>query len=173
MHSCHCTGLCTFQVHVYFSLLMCLLFPAPQREPIAGKPYHAEEVMERDLSSHLIQGDHVLFSVIQPPYSPCYQSALVVSAVGNTVVVIINDSEGVMEDKIVIGDSTKLYKVQYDSNEYTVELTMDRARKRLNWGEKRFDYLSNQSHHFVTWAKTGREDPLADILVHLDAMNEG
>ena len=68
---------------------------------------------------------------------------------------------------------TDLYIIKYSDcceylhYRYTDDEAVTRAEQRLKWGEKKYHCLYNNSHHFVTWAKTGRESSLADIIESL------
>ncbi len=94
------------------------------------------------------------------------------SVEGNAVKAILNCSKtgGIREEEIDRNNtSIKFYKVVYD-HEYQINEAIARARRRLEAQEKCFHCLSNNSHHFVTWAKTGREDSLLGIT---GSLNEG
>ena len=56
---------------------------------------------------------------------------------------------------------------EYSHYRYTDDEAVTRAGQRLEWGEEEYHCLYNNSHHFVTWAKTGRESSLADIIESL------
>ena len=56
---------------------------------------------------------------------------------------------------------------EYSHYRYTDDEAVTRAAQRLKWGEKDYHCFYNNSHHFVTWAKTGRESSLADIIESL------
>ena len=56
---------------------------------------------------------------------------------------------------------------EYSHCRYTDDQAVTRAEQRLEWGEEEYHCLYNNSHHFVTWAKTGRESSLADIIESL------
>ena len=50
------------------------------------------------------------------------------------------------------------------SNEESVE----RAKRRCEWKEDAFHPIFNNSHFFASWAKTGLEYPLTDLLLQLE-----
>ena len=78
---------------------------------------------------------------------------------------IMNSSDGVKKGWLEFCES--FYIVKYSHCRYTDDEAVERAKKRLKWGEKCYHCLNNNSHHFVTWAKTGREHSLADIIEDL------
>ena len=79
--------------------------------------------------------------------------------------VIKNSSDGVKTEWLDFSDSH--FIVEYSHCRYTDDEAVERAEQRLEWGENRYHCLYNNSHHFVTWAKTGRENALADIIESL------
>jgi len=79
--------------------------------------------------------------------------------------VIMNSSDGVKEERLKY--SKNLYKVNYSHCRYTNDEAVQRAKQRLNFSEKCYHCLCNNSHHFVTMAKTGRENPLTEIIESL------
>ena len=82
--------------------------------------------------------------------------------------VIKNSSNGVKTEWLNFTDFTNSqFIVVYTHCRYTDDEAVERAEQRLQWGEKCYNCLNNNSHHFVTWAKTGRENPLADIVESL------
>ena len=79
--------------------------------------------------------------------------------------VITNSKDGVQE--VWLDCSNNLYVVKYSHCRYTDDEAVERAKQRLQWRENCYHCLNNNSHHFVTWAKTGRENSLADIIESL------
>ena len=110
-------------------------------------------------------GTHLVYQVCGEPYRPCYRSALVVKVEDKRIRVIKNSSDGVKTEWLDFTDSH--FIVAYSHCHYTDDEAVERAEQRLKWGENRYHCLNNNSHHFVTWAKTGRENPLADIIESL------
>ena len=53
--------------------------------------------------------------------------------------------------------------IQYSPGLFSNDEAIERAEERLNWKEKCHHPLYNNSHHFVTLAKTGKENPLTEI----------
>ena len=110
-------------------------------------------------------GTHLVYQVCGEPYRPCYRSALVVKVEDKRIRVIKNSSDGVKTEWHNFTSSQ--FIVVYSHCCYTDDEAVSRAEQRLKWGEKCYHCLYNNSHHFVTWAKTGRENPLADIIESL------
>ena len=84
---------------------------------------------------------------------------------GKRIHVIKNSSDGVKTEWLDFADSQ--FIVAYSHCRYTNDEAVERAGQRLKWGEKCYHCFNNNSHHFVTWAKTGRENLLADIVESL------
>ena len=136
------------------------MHPGVDYEDLPGVPLHpiplnqAGDVFKR--------GAHLLYQVCREPYRPCYRSALVLKVEDKRIHVIKNSSDGVTETKWLDFTDSQ-FIVAYSHCCYTDDEAVSRAEQRLRWGEKCYHSLNNNSHHFVTWAKTGRENPLADI----------
>ena len=79
--------------------------------------------------------------------------------------VVMNSRNGVKE--MWLDYSKNLYVVKYSHCRYKDDEAIKRAQQRVSWGENCYHCLNNNSHHFVTWAKTGRENSLADIIESL------
>ena len=90
---------------------------------------------------------------------------------GTSINVIMNSNEGVIKQGMWLNYFEDFNIVVYSHCHYTDEEAVERAEQRLKWGEKCYDCLNNNSHHFVTWAKTGRENPLTDIIESLTCHN--
>ena len=134
------------------------------REDLPGVPLHPMPV--NDTKNLLRHGDHLIYQVCGKPYRPCYKSALVLTAENTKIQVIMNSSEGIIKKWLDYSDN--FYIVKYSHCRYTNEKAVERAKRRQTWGEiKCYHCLYNNSHHFVTWAKTGREHSLADIIESL------
>ena len=133
------------------------------REDLPGIPLYPMPVS--DTKELLRHGDHLIYQVCGKPYRPCYKSALVLRAENTRIQVIMNKSEGIITEWLDYSDN--LYIVKYSHCRYTNEKSVERAQQRLRWDEKCYHCLNNNSHHFVTWAKTGREHSLADIIESL------
>lgn len=121
--------------------------------------------------SDVRKGDHIIHCVTKFPYRPMFQSALVIDSSDeeDTILIIRNSMNGIEENTFAFNSIQFPYKVIYDCE--AVELfngdeAIQRARNRRQMGETRDHYcpLFNNSHHFVTWAKSGSEYPLSDII---------
>ena len=53
--------------------------------------------------------------------------------------------------------------IQYSTGLYSNDDAIERAERRLRCGENHHHVLFNNSHHFVTLAKAGKENSLAEI----------
>ena len=139
------------------------IHPGVVYEDVPGVPLHPIPLNQAgDLLKH---GAHLLYQVCGRPYRPCYKSALVLEVEDKKIHVIMNSSDGVKNIWLDLTDSQ--FIVVYSHCHYTDDEAVERAEQRLKWREKCYHCLYNNSHHFVTWAKTGRENPLADIIESL------
>ena len=143
------------------------------REPIPGQPLFA--ILMESTSDQLQTGDHILYQSSKPPFRIMYRSALITEIQGTgsnlKVSFITNVPEiGVTQKQVYFDELKSLHKLVYDTCRYSSEESIDRARQRLKLKEKCYHALYNNSHFFVTWCKTSREYPLADIL---EQINEG
>ncbi len=77
---------------------------------------------------------------------------------------------GVVKKSILLSDFLKreMYKITYAAPLYDSRKGIERAESRLNQNERYYHVLKNNSHFFVTWCITGREQSLADILRALE-----
>ena len=133
------------------------------REALPGVPLYPIPIDEA--KNLLKRGAHVVYQVCGKPYRPCYRSALVLEVKNTRIHVIKNSSDGVKTEWLHFTNSH--YIVVYSHCHYTDDEAVKRAEQRLQWRENCYHCLNNNSHHFVTWAKTGRENPLADIIESL------
>ena len=129
-------------------------------EEYAGRPLGAVAV------ESIHRGDHILYEVTaEEPYRVCYESALV-SCVreGEKLLLLKNTQEGgVTQEWVSFSQLKHPHIIQYSEGLYSNDEAIERAEQRLQWGEKRHHVLYNNSHHFITWAKTGKENPLTEI----------
>ena len=125
------------------------------REDPPGVPLYHVPVGE---ITGLQRGDHILYQVCKEPYR--YRSALVLEREGTRIHVVMNSSNGVKEEWL--DHFENLYVIKY-SHCYSDDEAVRRAMKRLNFKENCYHRLYNNSHHFVTLAKTGRENPMTEI----------
>ena len=140
-----------------------------RREDLPGIPLCS--IPLSDPREQLKPGAHLVYQVCGEPYRPCYRSALIVGVDGTSINVIMNSNEGVITQGIWLNYFEDFNIVVYSQCRYTDDEAIERAEQRLQWGEKCYHCLNNNSHHFVTWAKTGRENPLADIIESLTRRN--
>ena len=137
--------------------------PGVIREALPGVPLYPIPLSEA--KDTLKRGAHLVYQVCGELYRPCYKSALVLEVEDLRIHVIKNSSDGVKTEWLDFTDSH--FIVAYSHCHYTDDEAVERAEQRLKWGENRYHCLNNNSHHFVTWAKTGRENALADIIESL------
>ena len=141
-----------------------------------GGPLQAAVIDEVD---GLEIGDHILFQVIQEPYRPGYESALVsnVDAVHGQLTLIRNTRLRTLSEVEVVVDYSKLrcvHKVEYTPCLYSADEAIQRAKQRFEKEDSVlkpvncYHALNNNSHQFVTWCKTGLEYSLSNIILHLD-----
>lgn len=119
--------------------------------------------------TELNTGDHILFQEeksADPPLRPLFQSALVTGPGDEKrIIKIISYSRGgIYEDDVDFDTLKSLHKVEYTSCRYSAKKSVSRARWRLKAGEDHYHTLFNNSHFFVTCAKTGNEYLLYDII---------
>ena len=145
------------------------MYPGLFHEDSPGVPLYPLPI--NDPNDLLKPGAHLVYQVCGEPYRPCYRSALVLKVKDKRIHVIKNSSDGVKTEWLDFTDSH--FIVVYSHCHYTDDEAVERAEQRLKWGENRYHCLNNNSHHFVTWAKTGRENPLADIVESLMYQKKG
>ena len=144
---------------------------SPKRETLRGQPTTVKFINKAE---ELNAGDHILHQITRHPYRRMYCSALVVKVDKmnercSFIEVITNSVErGVSKKKIMFDDLHSLHKAKYSRFQYNEEESIDRAEKRLAKDEHHYHPLHNNSHHFVTWCKTGQEHPLTDIVKSLE-----
>ena len=115
--------------------------------------------------SGISEGDHILYRVNSDEYQPTYQSALIESKLcEGDFRLIVYAPEGVEYRVRKVQEFNSLHKVKYVGG-YSSELAIERAKKRL--GEEHYHGLFNNSHHFVTFAKTGSEYSLTELVYGL------
>ena len=138
-----------------------------RRKP--GHPYTAvpiEEWGNSPLNSGdelLTPGCHILYKVD----GASFRSGLVKSAGDGKVCFYTNSKDhGIHETVRELSDLENLHIVCYTEQcRFTDEEALQRAQRRLDWKEKRYSPLFNNSHFFVSHCKTGCEYPLTDILI--------
>ena len=139
------------------------------RELLPGWPRSVQPIInECDIQS----GTHVVLKVTSHQFRAKFQSALVVFVRSKHVQIIMNcaNDGGVVEKSILFCDLLKraVHKIAYTGELYDDKKAVERAKSRLKHKEKCYHVLKNNSHFFVTWCITGREQSLADILRALE-----
>ena len=86
-------------------------------------------------------------------------------------VVITNCEDGVIMKDVLVNELHNLHRIEYSSCRYSKEESLERAMRSIN--ENHYHPLRNNSHHFVSWCKTGQEYPLTDILRSLEYHLDG
>ena len=127
-----------------------------------GHPYTAVPIAQWS-DKPLSPGDHILYEVD----GASFQSGLVKSAGNGKVCYYTNSKDhGIHETVREIADLKNLHIVCYTEQcRFTNEEALQRAQGRLDWKEKRYSPLFNNSHFFVSHCKTGCEYPLTDIII--------
>ena len=140
-------------------------------EEQAPRPLTAKQIKT---VSDLCRGDHIIYQKqIPPQYRPTFESAIVEEVIVNSqngaVVMIKNDIRGVQRECYGFDElfSQKVHKVEYTVHRRSADDVVKCAKQRLDWGEKCYCTVSNNSHHFATFAKAGREYPLTNITEEL------
>ena len=111
------------------------------------------------------QGDHIIYLITSDNYRPIYQSALVENVTDGNVNSIVYTPGGGVKSQVHPFQSFKsLHRVDYSSG--CGEEAIQRAKERL--GEAHYHGLFNNSHHLVSWAKTGTECTLTDLIYGLE-----
>ena len=130
------------------------------KEGPAGAPIYPVPVT---YPTELNKGDHILFLTedSDPPLRPQFQSALVTGA-DKSVQIVSYSRSGIYEDDVEFGNLKILHRVEYTNCRYSAKKSVSRAKWRLESGEDHYHALFNNSHCFVTWAKTGNEYLLYD-----------
>lgn len=115
--------------------------------------------------TELRKGDHILFQTADPPFRPIYQSALVTGGEKEYVEILSYSRAGIYEDSVCFSAFRCLHKVEYTRCRYSAKKSVSRAEWRMKDGkEDHYHALYNNSHCLVTWAKTGNEYLLSDVI---------
>ena len=110
--------------------------------------------------SDLSEADHILYLISDDKYRPMYRSALVESISDGNLSIILYTPQGIQCQVQQFQSFKSLHRVDYTAGSSTEAIK--RAKDRL--GECHYHGLFNNSHHFVSWAKTGLEYSLADLV---------
>lgn len=139
---------------------------------LSGRPFCLSHVTN---PTELNTGDHILFQTphCTRPCRPSYQSALVENSEKDIFQIISYSRGGIYQDDTNFSSFGKVFRVEYTRCcRYSGRRAVIRARVRIDLGEDHYHALFNNSHFFVSWAKTGNEHSLASIIDGL-AFNEG
>ena len=129
-------------------------------ETLPSRPLRTAPVLA---PSAITTGEHILFLInTGEQYRPVYRSALVESVSEGNVVYITYTPGGVRRSEQPFRDFKSLHRVDYTDDESLREMAVEKAKERL--GECHYHGLFNNSHHFVSWTKTGLEYSLADLV---------
>lgn len=121
-----------------------------------------------------MKGDHIIFQTADSvsPFRPSYQSALVLEAEKDWIQIMAYTRKGISEENVAFSSFKQLHKVEYLRCKFSAKNAVWRAKWRQKSGENHYHTLFNNSHFFVSWAKTGKEYPLNSIIDHL-SIREG
>ena len=113
-------------------------------------------------------GDHIVYTVTKPPFHPIYCSALVLETrteETGEIDFITLEKSGLVTKKFDFSFLSGLGKVIYQGCPLSQNNAMIRAKQASQF-EKVENYHEdhNNSHHFVTRIKTGKESSLMEIL---------
>ena len=140
---------------------------SPDHSLRQGRPLRARPITR---PSDITTGDHILYQInTSNEYRPVYRSALVEEVSrGNVSFIEYNTSQGLQRNnKRQFTSILSLHKVDYTAaGTNHGEAVIQKARKRLD--ECHYHALFNNSHHFASWAKTGLEYSLADLVLGME-----
>ena len=109
------------------------------------------------------EGEHILYLINNSAdYQPVYRSALIESVTDGNIGVIVYTPRGVQRHVQQFYSFKSLHRVDYTVTACTGRAAVENARRRV--GECYYHGLFNNSHHFVSWAKTGLEYSMADLV---------
>lgn len=146
------------------------------KEAQAGKAISLVPLGPQALSvSSLKEGDHIISSCPESSkYSPVYRSHLIVKIIDQNTIKTLTlrkfnskDLVGIVEKEVNFQELIEPHKVEY-SSPLSAEMAVERAKERFSKQsddiKETFHSWNNNSHLFVSWCKTGKEDSLADVL---------
>ena len=127
---------------------------------------NAEKVNE---SCDVVKGDHIIYCITNEAYRPMFRSVLAIDSPDDNGVLkaITYQKDGIQEISLSLEQYSNFpYKVKYSDMtiHFDGDEAVERAMNRLQIGENHYHALFNNSHHFVTFAKTGVEESLFDIV---------
>lgn len=129
-----------------------------------GRPLRTVPVI---CPSSISEGEHILYLInSSADYRPVYRSALIESVsqdagYGN-ITIIVYTPQGVQRNVQQFHSFKSLHRVDYTISACTGKAAVEKAGQRV--GECYYHGLFNNSHHFVSWTKTGLEYSLADLV---------
>jgi hypothetical protein len=113
--------------------------------------------------SKVSEGDHIVYLINSAAtYRSVYRSALVESTSGENISIIVYTPQGIKRRSQKFRSFKSLHRVDYTDGACTGRAAVEKARRRI--GECYYHGLFNNSHHFVSWTKTGLEYSLADLV---------
>ena len=144
------------------------LQPHGNSQPVPRGPGRPLCTVPVNRPSDISEGDHILYRINGDEYRPMYQSALIENKLdeGNFRFIVYTPT-GVECRAQKFQHIKSLHKVKYVGG-YLNKEAIKRAKKRV--GEKYYHGLYNNSHHFVTFAKTGLEYSLTELVYGLQGM---
>ena len=127
--------------------------------------------------NELVCGDHIVYNVTRPPVMPVYCSSLILEIYtdeSNEMNVITLEKAGLVERKLNFNFLDNLGKVVYQGCPFSEVHTVIRGKKSLQFKDnEHYNEQSNNSHHFVTRIKIGRESELSELLRIFVRTNKG
>ena len=129
----------------------------------------------REANDQLIAGDHILYRINKPPFSPIYRSAIVVQVLSSQQVEIATLTEnGIVKQTHSLDMLPSLHQVVYHFCRYSGDQVVSRIQKLMdNQGNYYYDDNCNNSHHFVTRCKTDHEYSLIELVNELSLKEQG
>jgi hypothetical protein len=113
--------------------------------------------------SKVSEGDHILYLInSKPTCRSVYQSALVESISDENISIIVYTPQGIKRHSQQFPSFKSLHRVDYTVGACSGRAAVEKATRRV--GECHYHGLFNNSHHFVSWTKTGLEYSLADLV---------
>jgi hypothetical protein len=127
--------------------------------------------------NELACGDHIVYNVTRPPIMPVYCSSLILEIQmdeSNEMSIVILEKAGLVERKLNFNCLENLGKVVYQGCPFSEEHAVIRGKKALQFKQsEHYNEQSNNSHHFVTRIKSGRESELSELLRIFVRTNKG
>ena len=122
-------------------------------------------------------GDHIVYNATRLPIMPVYCSSLILEihmdGSGEMDVVTL-EKAGLVERKLNFDYLNNVGKVIYQDCPFSEMHTVIRGKKALQFKQnEHYNEQSNNSHHFVTRIKTGRESALSELLRTFVRSNKG